>query len=211
MALIPPVLGISPGDHGCGHTLTWLVQGSVDGGLKALILRESHLSKAAYVELARRLSPLLGSGLILHASHRDALSIAEASGWGLHLPGTVPWEGVRTRVRGLLGASCHTVEDLQKAADIGANYATLSPVFSPLSKPSDVRSPLGIDGLQEAISSAPLPVFALGGITNASAEDVAKTDVHGVASMSYLFPADSDADVTAAHAATLSTIMKHRP
>ena len=211
MALIPPVLGISPGDHGCGHTLTWLVQGSVDGGLKALVLREPHLSKVAYVELARRLSPLLGSGMILHASHADALSIAEASGWGLHLPSTAPWDGIRSRVRGLLGASCHTVEDLDKAAAIGADYATLSPIFPPLSKPSDVREPLGIDGLQEAISSAPLPVFALGGITNTSASEVAKTDIHGVASMGYLFPTDSDADITAAHAATLCTIMKHRP
>jgi len=211
MAMIPAVLGISPGDHGCGHTLTWLVQGSVDGGLKALVLREPHLSKAAYVELARRLSPLLGSGLILHASHADALSIAEASGWGLHLPGSAPWEGVRSRVRGLLGASCHSVDDLHMAAEIGADYATLSPVFSPLSKPSDIREPMGIDGLQEAISSAPLPVFALGGITNTSAPDVAKTDIHGVASMGYLFPSESDADITAAHAATLSTIMKHRP
>jgi thiamine monophosphate synthase len=211
MAVIPPVLGISPGDHGCGRTLTWLVQGSVDGGLKALILRESHLSKAAYVELARRLSPLLGSGLILHASHGDALSIAEASGWGLHLPGAVPWEGARSRVRGLLGASCHTIADLHKAVEVGADYATMSPVFAPLSKPSDVRTPLGIDGLQEAISSAPLPVFALGGITDISAPEVAKTDVYGVASMSYLFPSESDADITAAHAANLSTIMKHRP
>lgn len=211
MALIPTVLGISPGCHGCGHTLTWLVQGSVDGGLQALVLREAHLSKVAYVELARRLSPLLGSGMILHGSHADALSIAEASGWGLHLPSTAPWNGIRSRVRGLLGASCHTVEDLEKAAAIGADYATLSPVFQPLSKPSGVPEPIGIDGLQAAISSAPLPVFALGGITNTSAPEVAKTDIHGVASMSYLFPTDSDADITAAHAATLCTIMKHRP
>ena len=211
MAMIPAVLGISPGDHGCGHTLTWLVQGSVDGGLKALVLREAHLSKAAYVELARRISPLLGSGLILHASHDDALSIAEASGWGLHLPKAVEWEGVRAKVRGLLGVSCHTVEDLHRATEIGADYATLSPVFAPLSKASDLREPMGVEGLQEAISSATLPVFALGGITNTSAPDIAKTDIHGIASMSYLFPTESDADITAAHAATLSTIMKHRP
>jgi hypothetical protein len=139
MALIPTVLGISPGCHGCGHTLTWLVQGSVDGGLKALVLREPHLSKVAYVELARRLSPLLGSGMILHASHADALSIAEASGWGLHLPSTAPWDGVRSRVRGLLGASCHTVEDLNKAAAIGADYATLSPVSMDFKQPSHLR------------------------------------------------------------------------
>ena len=43
VAMIPRVLGISPGDRGCGRTLTWLLQGAVDGGLQALILREPHL------------------------------------------------------------------------------------------------------------------------------------------------------------------------
>jgi thiamine monophosphate synthase len=210
MALIPSVLGISPGDHGCGRTLTWLLQGAVNGGLAAVILREPHLSKPAYVELARRISPLFGAGLMLHASHDHALDVAEASGWGLHLPSTHDVAAARPRVRGLLGVSCHSREALQAAEDAGADYATLSPIHSPLSKPSDVRSTLEIGGLEDAISGITLPVFALGGMTGETAEALCNTDVHGVASLSYLFPTEADADVCEAHAATLCMLMKRR-
>ncbi len=203
MALIPPLLGISPGDHGCGRTLTWLVQGAVDGGLRAVVLREPHLSRAAYVELARRLSPLFGAGLILHASHPDAIDVASASGWGVHLPGTSEWSGVRARVSGLLGMSCHTAEDLQRAAAEGADYATLSPVFQPLSKPGDVRPTHGTDGLQAVISDTAIPVFALGGITDSTAKEVAETGIHGIASMGHLFPDEADADLTEERARAL--------
>ena len=210
MALIPSVIGISPGDHGCGRTLTWLLQGAIDGGLKAVILREPHLSRPAYVELARRVSPLLGSGLILHSSHEDAIDVAEASGWGLHLAKGADIPSARKRVQGLLGVSCHSTEDLHTAADSGADYATISPVFKPLSKPSDLRPPLEPEGLAEAITGIDLPVFALGGITNETASSILHTDVHGVASMGFVFPTDADADLCATNAASLCMIMKRR-
>lgn len=208
--MIPRVLGISPGDHGCGRTLTWLLQGAVDGGLQALILREPHLSKPAYVELARRISPLFRSGLILHASHPDATDVAESSGWGLHLPSGSDIGACRVRVRGLLGVSCHDGAELRAAEDAGADYATISPVFPPLSKPNDVRGALGIDGLRSAIDGIHMPVFALGGLTAESAASLVHTDIHGIASMGHLFPADADADTCAANAAALCTIMSRR-
>jgi len=203
MALIPPLLGLSPGDHGCGRTLTWLVQGAVHGGLTALVLREPHLSRPAYVELARRLSPLFENGLILHASHPDAIDVAEASGWGLHAPGKVEWSGLRGRIQGLLGMSCHSAEDLQNAAAAGADYATLSPVFPPFSKPSDARPTLGPDQLRTMVDGSPLPVFALGGISVETAAIAAQSGVHGIASMGHLFPEEADADLTEERAANL--------
>lgn len=203
MALIPPLLGLSPGDHGCGRTLTWLAQGAAHGGLTALVLREPHLSRPAYVELARRLSPLFGSGLILHASHPAAIDVAEASGWGLHAPGNVEWSGLRDRIQGLLGMSCHSAEELENAASAGANYATISPVFPPFSKPSDARQPLGADRLRAIIDSATLPVFALGGIDQDTAALAAQSGAHGVASMGHLFPEEADADLTETRAAGL--------
>jgi len=210
MAIIPSVLGISPGDHGCGRTLTWLLQGSVDGGLQAVVLREPHLSKPAYVELARRISPLMGRGLILHASHDAAIDIAEASGWGLHLPSNADIPQARSRVRGWLGVSCHSAEEIAEAEQAGADYATISPVFTPLSKPSDIRPALERDGLIQTIAGIDIPVFALGGITNDTASSLVNTDIHGVASMGFLFPPEADADVCATHASALCMIMKRR-
>jgi len=207
MAMIPRVLGFSPGDHGCGRTLTWLFQGAVDGGLQTLVLREPHLSKPAYVELARRLSPLFGTGLVLHASHPDAIDVAEASGWGLHLPSRSDVSAARIRVSGLLGVSCHDASELNAAAAAGADYATISPVFPSLSKPRDGRPTLGIDGLSAAITGVTIPVFALGGITAENAAALIETGVHGIASLGHLFPMDTDADTCATRTAELCTIM----
>jgi thiamine-phosphate diphosphorylase len=207
MAMMPKLLGISPGDHGCGRTLTWIVQGAVDGGLRALILREPHLSEAAYVELARRLSPLLGPGLILHASHAKAAHIAGRAGWGLHMPSTADWSEARKQVKGWLGASCHTADDLSRAVDAGCDYVTLSPVFTPLSKPSDIRPSLGLDGLKELANSIEIPVFALGGINTDTMPSVVQTGVHGVGSMGFLFPSDADADVSTENASALTNIL----
>lgn len=203
MAVIPRLIGISPGDHGCGRTLSWLIQGAVNGGLKAVILREPHLSRAAYVELARRLSPLFGTGLLLHASHDDALEIAERSGWGIHLPGSIEWVGIRPRVSGLLGMSCHTVDDLKRAEDAGADYATYSPVFGPLSKPSDRRPILGPEGIDDAVAQIAIPIIAVGGITADTARQVGHTHCHGIGSMGHLFPGDADADLTQERASSL--------
>ena len=210
MAMIPRVLGFSPGDHGCGRTLTWLVQGAVDGGLEAIVLREPHLSKPAYVELARRISPLFGAGLILHASHPAALDVAEASGWGIHLPSKADVGAARARVRGLLGVSCHDADELHVAAASGADYATISPIFRSVSKPKDGRDILDVEGLTAAIDGVQIPVFALGGITAENVTALADTDIYGIASLGHLFPADADADICATNAAALCMIMKRR-
>ncbi|MAY81144.1 MAG: hypothetical protein CL930_10225 [Deltaproteobacteria bacterium] len=203
MAIIPTVLGISPGDHGCDRTLSWLARGSHTGGLKALVLREPHLPKPAYVELARRLSPLFGGGLILHSANDGALEVAKSSGWGLHMTSDADWKMARPSVSGLLGVSCHTPDDLKRAADAGADYATVSPVFSPFSKVSDTRPPLGPETLAEWINEADLPVLALGGIDSENASLTIESGVHGVASIGYLFPENADADDCAERAAKL--------
>ena len=210
MTTLPTVLGISPGDHGCGRTLTWLFRGAIEGGLKAIVLREPHLSKPAFVELARRVSPLLGQGLILHASHPDAIDIAEAAGWGLHLPQGAAIDSARTRIRGWLGVSCHSSDDLEQAEAAGADYATLSPIFRPNSKPSDLRPMFGPEGLAQAISGIEMPVFALGGVDGETANELTHTDVHGVASIGFLFPSQADSDECARNAASLCMIMKRR-
>jgi len=196
MTMVPTFIGFSPGDHGCGRTLTWLIQGAVKGGMDSLILREPHLSRAAYVELARRVSPLFGSGLILHASHPDARELSQRSGWGLHLPATVAWSGVRPEVSGLLGMSCHSVEDLKRAEKLGADYATLSPIFGPLANPNDRRETLGVKGLAAACAAVRLPVIAMGGLTCDTAAPLASTGCHGIGSMGHVFPEEADADLT---------------
>ncbi len=86
---------------------------------------------------------------------------------GVHLPGHwIDLSRYRAIVPAgfLIGASCHSREDLLRAQAEGADYAYLSPVFAPLSK-RDERPPLGLDGFSRMVAGLTIPVLALGGVT----------------------------------------------
>jgi thiamine-phosphate pyrophosphorylase len=121
-------------------------------------------------------------------SHDDALRALEA-GLDLHLPAS--WDPAEWRRAAVLGQSCHSLTALQAAARAGADYAFLSPVFRPVSKPDDRRSPLGLEGLRHACTHARLPVLALGGITTAAQAAACRAvGARGVAGISAFFGPD---------------------
>lgn len=188
--MIPRLVAVSPGDAHQGRPLLWLLEAMAGAGLPAVILREPELGERAYVGLARGLAPLYGAGLILHGKHPCALDIASAGGFGLHLPAGADLAGARVRVRGLLGASCHDGAELARAHEAGCDYAVLSPVFAPASKPGYPHPPLGLDGFTRALVPG-LPTLALGGITPARAAACARAGASGVAVLGGLFPPDA--------------------
>lgn len=61
-----------------------------------------------------------------------------------------------------VGASCHDAEELALAAELGADFATLSPVRATASHPD--TAPLGWERFAQWVSAARLPVYALGGV-----------------------------------------------
>ena len=77
-----------------------------------------------------------------------------------------------------MGRSCHDLAELQAAADEGCDYATLSPVFPTASK-LRYGPALGVDALHRP----PLPVYALGGVTDGNAADCRAAGAAGVAVM----------------------------
>ncbi|MDP1932696.1 MAG: Nudix family hydrolase [Gammaproteobacteria bacterium] len=76
----------------------------------------------------------------------------------------------------LFGASCHTLEELQHAEMLGADFAFLSPVQETTSHPG--RSALGWQTFQSLASAVSVPVFGLGGLTS---DDVGVAQRHGAA------------------------------
>jgi thiamine-phosphate pyrophosphorylase len=90
--------------------------------------------------------------------------------------GAGPLVGVT--VRGALGA--------RQAAEAGASYVGLGPVFATRTK--EVPAPvLGLERLRREVRESPLPVVAIGGIGLDSVTEVARTGVHGVAVLSDLW------------------------
>jgi thiamine-phosphate pyrophosphorylase len=189
--MIGRVMGITPGDDGHPRNLEWLMEGAVRGGLRWLVLREPEMDTRAYITLARRLSPMLSGGVILHARHPAGHAFARSGGWGLHVPSGTDLRAARASVDGVLGVSCHNAQDIANAVAVGADYVTISPVFQPVSKPDDIRIPFGVNGLIAVIENASIPVFALGGITPENAALCRAAGAHGVATMGSLFRPDA--------------------
>jgi thiamine-phosphate pyrophosphorylase len=61
--------------------------------------------------------------------------------------------------------SCHTAREAARAAEQGADFAAVAPVFEKRDSPS--KFPEGLETLRQACRH-PLPVFALGGVTLAN-------------------------------------------
>ena len=105
------------------------------------------------------------------AHGRIALGMmSELGADGIHLPLDVlrEWRAASGRQSGgegavqFVGASAHSAAEIAEAAALGADYATLSPIFATTCKPGAV--PLGIAALAAVCQKSPLPIFALGGI-----------------------------------------------
>jgi len=121
-----------------------------------------------------------GVTVILHARTPQGARLAAQRGLGLHLPSSADPALWRPRISGLLGQSCHSQRALTVAAEL-CDYATLSPIHAPHSKPHDRRDTLGLEGLALACRGSRLPVLALGGQGPGRAAASLEAGAHGVA------------------------------
>ena len=85
-----------------------------------------------------------------------------------------------TDTKGIIGASCHTEEDLFMAQEIGADYCFLSPL-----KSIDKDYPnLSWSRFSKMVSSVKMPVYALGGLKFGDLETSRKYGAAGIAGIS---------------------------
>jgi 8-oxo-dGTP diphosphatase len=79
----------------------------------------------------------------------------------------------------LVGASCHSAEELRRAEALGADFAVLGPVLPTPTHPDAVL--LGWPGLRQLAVDARIPVFALGGLQPGDREQALASGAHGLA------------------------------
>ena len=169
--------------------------GSIDqalaAGTRLLQLRLPGWSREEITALARVVRERCrehGANLLLNADWQ----LAEVLGLdGVHLPSRIAMALNRRPVdrHRWLAVSCHNAEELNHAAAIGADFATLSPVHS---TPGHANSaPLGWQHFAELVSNAPMPVFALGGMQLDEIERARGHGGQGIAAIRSLWPIPS--------------------
>lgn len=135
---------------------------------------------APWARAARRLCARHAAKLLLHADWR----LAEVLGLdGAQLPAAIA-RGLEARplpASRLLGVSCHDAAELEHAARIGADFATLSPVLPTDTHPG--APALGWDAARALIANARIPVYALGGLGLADIATARASGAQGIAAI----------------------------
>jgi thiamine-phosphate pyrophosphorylase len=162
----------------------WLRSLQGAGGDLAVQLREKDLDDGPLLALARLARTLLPPPAPLLVNGRLDIALA-AGAEGVHLPADgVPAAPLRARFAGgaggklLIGRSTHSVEEVERARDDGADYVTFGPVYSTPGK----GAPVGLDALARA-AAAGLPVYALGGVTLERFDELAAAGAAGFAAI----------------------------
>ncbi len=165
---------------------------ALEGGVKALQLREKDLPFRELLALARdirRVTREFGAKLFINDRVDVALSV-DAD--GVHLGHqSMPPEAAR-RIGGsklLIGVSTHTIEEAKAAQEGGADFITFGPVFFTPSK-AIFGDAVGLEYLKSAINIVSIPVFALGGIKSGNIKQVLMYGADGVSMISAVFNAE---------------------
>lgn len=195
--MIPSPLLVVTDRHSSKRPLIETVRAVLDGGARWIWLRDKDLERQARRDLAQALLGIVheAGGLLTIGGDAALASEIRADGVQLSLAEGLPPLPQRIAaaraglgVGGLVGVSAHGLTELRAAAEAGADYATLSPIFETASKPG-YGPGVGLGGL-EAASRMPLPVLALGGIGPDTAGACRAAGAAGIAVMGGLMAAD---------------------
>jgi thiamine-phosphate pyrophosphorylase len=174
-----------------GRPLIDVVRRALEGGVRAVQLREKDLSAAALYRLAaemRRITSDFDARLIINDRPDIALA-TEADGVHIGI-NSLPVAAVR-RLLGqgkIIGYSAHAIEEAECAQDDGADFVTFGPVYPTPSKAS-YGAPCGVKKLVAAAAALKIPLIALGGISQANIIEVLSADIRGIAVISAILSA----------------------
>lgn len=174
-----------------GRDLLWVLEQALDGGVKAIQLREKDLPGRDLFLLAektRRLCQTYSAALFINdrvdvalASDADGVQLGTAS---------IPAAAARALLGPdkPIGVSTHSLEEAKAAAQSGADFILFGPVYFTPSKAA-YGTPQGLSALKTIVDNTSLPVYAIGGIGPENVEAVKNTGVRGVALISAIISA----------------------
>ncbi len=151
----------------------------LDSGLRLIQLREKDLAPDELKALARRvvsMSHARGAKVLLNGEvalaqevGADGVQLTSSQLTGLSERPDVRW----------CGASCHNAEELQRAEQLGCDFALLSPVLPTRSHPGAPH--LGWQSFAAITAESPIPVYALGGLVEDDMAVAWQHGAHGIA------------------------------
>ena len=176
---LPAVYGISCAADTDEDAFLARAERALAAGLRLVQLRDKEWPLARRFAFAQRLLALArhhGAKVLFNGSEEEA----KAAGCdGVHWTASMLAQA-HSRPEGMLvAASCHTQEELARAARLGLDFAVLGPVVA--TPTHAFATPLGWEGFAARMVDVRLPVYALGGLTSADLLLAIEHGAHGVA------------------------------
>ncbi len=133
-------------------------------GVAGIVLREKDLPPDEYRVLAEKVLAICRAQSMPCILHNFIEEAAELKASAVHLPLPVLRQMKKEQKASFrsIGASCHSMEDVQEAQELGCTYITAGHIFA-----TDCKKGVpgrGIAFLQSVVAAVDLPVFAIGGI-----------------------------------------------
>lgn len=187
-ANLPSYYLITPEPAGAHADFLQSLEVSLQSGIKLVQLRAKTLDENRFRQLATELVELCryhDATLLLNASEEVVASIAGAC--GIHMTSDRLMHCNRRPFgkEKLVAASCHSVQQLQQAQNIGADFAVLAPVQKTLSHAD--AEPLGWQAFQTICDEIAIPVYALGGLGPDQLDQAHACGAQGIAAIGSLW------------------------
>jgi thiamine-phosphate pyrophosphorylase len=162
------------------------------GGVDYVQIREKDLAEEELAELTCEIVYTVRNSagktrVLLNGAAEMAL---ECGCDGVHLPSGLPTEAVEGVRRvwkqsdtvPIISISCHRIAEIEQARNQGVTLALFAPVFE--KRGEETVPGQGLATLAHACSvAAPMPVFALGGVTRQNAKECIKAGAAGIAAI----------------------------
>jgi 8-oxo-dGTP diphosphatase len=155
------------------------LQMALQKGLRLVQLREKDYSRESLRKLALNMLPLIRSHDARLFINSDIELARDIGADGVQLTAK---QLVELRARPAVewcAASCHGAEELCRAEELGCDFALLSPVLATLSHTGAPH--LGWEKFAAVAAGSSIPVYALGGLTQADMDTAWQHSAHGIA------------------------------
>jgi 8-oxo-dGTP diphosphatase len=182
---LPPVYAITPEPEG---NFPQQLQQLLAADIRLLQFRSTSQAEEAYLRMASEVISLCharGTRVLLNCAPRHANRLG-ADGVHLSQRRLMQCQYRPLPSNKLVAASCHDAASLQHAADIGLDFAVLSPVQHTDSHPH--QPALGWIAFQALVDGVALPVYALGGMTRDDISVARQYGGQGIAAIRSLWP-----------------------
>lgn len=149
-----------------------------------LRLRLPELTDEDYETLAQHLLPQCRARKLLLILDRDPAMVERigAAGWHAAAQRLLNLQARPLPVKYWTAASCHNADELERACELGLDFAVLGSVFKTATHPE--QTVLGWTGFSALARNAGLPVYAIGGLQPAQLPQAQSHGAQGIAGIS---------------------------